>query len=357
MTATVTCKTILTVNPGKDITAAATELGSQGDRNQKHGWEGILGNCKEAEVVFGVIRWYRLPAEPVECFQRGVIVVAAQVNDDLTDTREAGLLFSYVKEMLESGALDQDDRPEDVPGKLLFCVCQTQVSLWICIDRKDCEYTHWCLIFRAIMTHRSRLFCLRACFGCTPEAPTHSLSPADMRTSCRNRCLLLFFDCAVDSITDVYTVSQLKQKAQGTPESFFGITYSFISKLDLDSSVSKVIRTRWCVLTSCSHHFVSLTPVSLSKLWGLSSLLVSAPLASSRQLRTCRVARTSCVRRRIKSFQPRQASTCWWTSRTTQELCIPAASEARWLRGHLAALWVRLPHSRMLRSALKETTN
>uniref|UniRef100_A0A3Q3GPQ4 Meiosis specific with OB-fold n=1 Tax=Labrus bergylta TaxID=56723 RepID=A0A3Q3GPQ4_9LABR len=47
-----------------------------------------------------------------------------------------------------------------------------------------------------------------------------------------------------DSITDVYTVSQLKQKAQETPEPFFGITYSFISKLDLDSSVSKVIKTR-----------------------------------------------------------------------------------------------------------------
>uniref|UniRef100_A0A3Q1FCK1 Meiosis specific with OB-fold n=1 Tax=Acanthochromis polyacanthus TaxID=80966 RepID=A0A3Q1FCK1_9TELE len=47
-----------------------------------------------------------------------------------------------------------------------------------------------------------------------------------------------------DSITDVYTVRQLKQKAQENPEAFFGITYSFISKLDLDSSVSKVIRTR-----------------------------------------------------------------------------------------------------------------
>lgn len=50
---------------------------------------------------------------------------------------------------------------------------------------------------------------------------------------------------AVDSITDVYTVSQLKQKSWENPEVFFGIAYSFISKLDLDSSVSKVIRTRW----------------------------------------------------------------------------------------------------------------
>ncbi|XP_073346025.1 meiosis-specific with OB domain-containing protein [Pagrus major] len=79
------------------------------------------------------------------------------------DTREASLLFSYAKEASESGALDQDEKPEDV---------------------------------------------------------------------------------TVDSITDVYTVTQLKEKAQENPEAFFGITYSFISKLDLDSSISKVIRTR-----------------------------------------------------------------------------------------------------------------
>uniref|UniRef100_A0AAQ5XNP9 MEIOB-like N-terminal domain-containing protein n=1 Tax=Amphiprion ocellaris TaxID=80972 RepID=A0AAQ5XNP9_AMPOC len=74
------------------------------------------------------------------------------------DTKEASLLFSYAKEVSESGALDQDETPEDVP---------------------------------------------------------------------------------VESITDVYTVRQLKQKAQENPEVFFGITFSFISKLDLDSSVSK----------------------------------------------------------------------------------------------------------------------
>lgn len=49
----------------------------------------------------------------------------------------------------------------------------------------------------------------------------------------------------MESITDVYTVKQLKEKARDHPEPFFGLTYSFISKLDLDSSVSKVIRTRW----------------------------------------------------------------------------------------------------------------
>ncbi|XP_031147193.1 meiosis-specific with OB domain-containing protein [Sander lucioperca] len=79
------------------------------------------------------------------------------------DTREASLLFSYAKEASESGALDHDEKPEDMP---------------------------------------------------------------------------------VDSITDVYTVSQVKQKTQENPEVFFGITYGFISKLDLDSSVSKVIKTR-----------------------------------------------------------------------------------------------------------------
>lgn len=57
-------------------------------------------------------------------------------------------------------------------------------------------------------------------------------------------CCVVFVS-AVDSITDVYTVNQLKQKAWETLEPFFGITYSFISKLDLDSSVSKVIKTRW----------------------------------------------------------------------------------------------------------------
>uniref|UniRef100_A0A3Q3LGY0 Meiosis specific with OB-fold n=1 Tax=Mastacembelus armatus TaxID=205130 RepID=A0A3Q3LGY0_9TELE len=79
------------------------------------------------------------------------------------DTREASMLFSYAREVAESGALDQDEKAEDM---------------------------------------------------------------------------------SVDSITDVFTVSQLKEKAQESPEAFFGIMYSFISKLDLDSSVSKVIRTR-----------------------------------------------------------------------------------------------------------------
>lgn len=45
--------------------------------------------------------------------------VVLQVNHNvLSDTREASLLFSYAKEASESGALDQDEKPEDVPGRL-----------------------------------------------------------------------------------------------------------------------------------------------------------------------------------------------------------------------------------------------
>ncbi|KAM4715870.1 meiosis-specific with OB domain-containing protein [Anableps anableps] len=97
---------------------------------------------------------------------RGSMVATVTSKSIITvnpDTREASLLFSYVKELSESGALDQDEAPEEPP---------------------------------------------------------------------------------VESITDVYTVKQLKEKAKEHPEPFFGLTYSFISKLDLDSSVSKVIRTR-----------------------------------------------------------------------------------------------------------------
>ncbi|KAM4624521.1 meiosis-specific with OB domain-containing protein [Polymixia lowei] len=79
------------------------------------------------------------------------------------DTKEASLLFNYAKAMSESGTLEEDDMPEDMP---------------------------------------------------------------------------------VDSISDVYTVSQLKLKAQESSEVFFGITYSFISRLVLDSSVSRVIRSK-----------------------------------------------------------------------------------------------------------------
>ncbi|XP_077482786.1 meiosis-specific with OB domain-containing protein [Stigmatopora argus] len=79
------------------------------------------------------------------------------------DTQEAGMLCRYAREMFESGALDQDDVPENV---------------------------------------------------------------------------------LAESITDAYTISQLKNKGQESSEASYGITYCFISKLDLDATVSKVIKTR-----------------------------------------------------------------------------------------------------------------
>ncbi|RVE59383.1 hypothetical protein OJAV_G00187930 [Oryzias javanicus] len=97
---------------------------------------------------------------------RGGMVATVNSRSVVTvnpDSREASLLFSYAKQMSESGALDHD------------------------------------------------------------EAADHP---------------------SVDSITDVYTVNQLKLKAKEQPDTFCGLTYSFISKLDLDSSVSRLIKTR-----------------------------------------------------------------------------------------------------------------
>lgn len=37
-----------------------------------------------------------------------------------SDTREASLLFSYAKEVSESGALEQDEKPEDIPGRSIL---------------------------------------------------------------------------------------------------------------------------------------------------------------------------------------------------------------------------------------------
>lgn len=106
-----------------------------------------------------------------------------------SDTREASLLFSYAKEVSASGFLDQDETLEDESGEELHATAPVVEAMLI----------------------------------------------------------VLLFVCAVDSITNVYTMSQLKQKAQENPETFFGITYSFVSKLDLDSSLSRVIRSRWWV--------------------------------------------------------------------------------------------------------------
>ncbi|XP_049614516.1 meiosis-specific with OB domain-containing protein isoform X2 [Syngnathus scovelli] len=51
-------------------------------------------------------------------------------------------------------------------------------------------------------------------------------------------------DMPLESISAVYTVAQLKGKIQESPETVYGITISFITGFDLDSSVSKVIKTR-----------------------------------------------------------------------------------------------------------------
>ncbi|KAM9773094.1 meiosis-specific with OB domain-containing protein [Syngnathus typhle] len=51
-------------------------------------------------------------------------------------------------------------------------------------------------------------------------------------------------DMPLESITAVYTVAQLKEKSQESPEPVYGITISFITGFDLDSSFSKVIKTR-----------------------------------------------------------------------------------------------------------------
>lgn len=96
-------------------------------------------------------------------------------------------MFSYAKEVCESGCLDQDESLEDETGGK-FCASSP--------------------VLGAMLN-------------------------------------ALLFLCAVDSITNVYTMSQLKKKAQENPETFSGITYSFVSKLDLDSSLSRVIRSRW----------------------------------------------------------------------------------------------------------------
>uniref|UniRef100_A0A3Q2XD15 Meiosis specific with OB-fold n=1 Tax=Hippocampus comes TaxID=109280 RepID=A0A3Q2XD15_HIPCM len=78
------------------------------------------------------------------------------------------------------------------------------------------------------------------------------------------------FHQSITSITAVYTVGQLKEKSQESPETSHGITYSFISKLDLDSCVSKVIRTRWYAhsgrtgwVTHCNNFFSSITGFDL----------------------------------------------------------------------------------------------
>lgn len=60
--------------------------------------------------------------------------------------------------------------------------------------------------------------------------------------------LNMSFKLLVETVGDVYTVEQLKQKAlqsDGKLEPVYGIIYGYISTLDIDDNASKVIRNRW----------------------------------------------------------------------------------------------------------------
>lgn len=56
------------------------------------------------------------------------------------------------------------------------------------------------------------------------------------------------FELLVETIADVYTVEQLKEKAlqsDGKLDPIYGIIYGYISTLDIDDNASKIIRNRW----------------------------------------------------------------------------------------------------------------
>lgn len=52
----------------------------------------------------------------------------------------------------------------------------------------------------------------------------------------------------MEAVVNVYTVEQLKEKAlqsDGKLEPVLGIIYGYISTLDIDENVSRVLRNRW----------------------------------------------------------------------------------------------------------------
>lgn len=56
------------------------------------------------------------------------------------------------------------------------------------------------------------------------------------------------FNSLVQAIAEVYTVEQIKMKAlqnEGKPEPFYGITFAYISMLNIDTETAKIIRNRW----------------------------------------------------------------------------------------------------------------
>lgn len=106
MSATVNSKTIITVNPGKIFSLTCdtkTRLKSYFETQTSQRWrtvyEKIESSCC-ASRIFSVRKTF-------------------QSHHFSSETREASLLFSYAKEVSESGALEQDEKPEDIPGRLI----------------------------------------------------------------------------------------------------------------------------------------------------------------------------------------------------------------------------------------------
>lgn len=60
--------------------------------------------------------------------------------------------------------------------------------------------------------------------------------------------LNMSFKLLVETIVDVYTVEQLKEKALQSDvklEPIYGVIYGYISTLNIDDNASKVVRNRW----------------------------------------------------------------------------------------------------------------
>lgn len=106
MAATVFSKTVITVNPG--------EKAQNNDLTHN-----LL--CSKKDNV----KWSRQCDKSIT-FPWGVLPFCRLLTPAFhSDTREASLLFRHVRELSESGALDLDEKPEDVTGglheKILIC--------------------------------------------------------------------------------------------------------------------------------------------------------------------------------------------------------------------------------------------
>lgn len=123
MAATVNSKTIITVNPGKT---------SQKNRSW-HKYYYIVQSVKKQPTSSHVAYCVQKKPSSSCCASRTL-----SVNHNLlSDTREGSLLFSYAKEVSESGALDQDEKPEDVTGMfewripLILIASPCSILMWI----------------------------------------------------------------------------------------------------------------------------------------------------------------------------------------------------------------------------------